>query len=178
MPAGRTCTIMMPRCKPWPVCSAMPGSRQLTDSNRRDGILCFRVGKIVPMCGTRNSRDAVDLENRCIYIRRKSHEDQQRRSHRRIECLCACSSAKLYERAELLGAASADHYLLLADLSKHVKNVIRSRANADSILPSTSKAGAQRGRICVRRQDSKAFASMICDTRLSRVWQKTTSRCL
>jgi integrase len=65
---------------------------------------------------------AVDLENRRIHIRRKATKTNKGARIVELNALAMVAVAKLYERAQRLGAVSPDHYLLPADLSKHVKN--------------------------------------------------------
>src|ERR1039458_7884684 len=63
----------------------------------------------------------VDLEHRRLEIRREGTKTNA--GARRVELNQAALSAvaKLYQRAELLGARDPEHYLLPADLSKHTK---------------------------------------------------------
>jgi integrase len=69
----------------------------------------------------RTTLGAVDLEHRCIYIRRKATKTNKGARIVELNTYALAAVTKLYERAQLLGATSADHYLLPADLSKHVK---------------------------------------------------------
>jgi integrase len=65
---------------------------------------------------------SIDLENRRIRITRK--DTKSNAGARLIELNSAAmeSICKLYVRAQSLGANEPEHYLLLADLSRHTKN--------------------------------------------------------
>jgi len=64
---------------------------------------------------------AVDLENRRIYVRRKVTKSNKGARIIELNSDALGAVAKLYQRAQLLGATSSNHYLLPADLSRHTK---------------------------------------------------------
>jgi len=63
---------------------------------------------------------AVDLENACIYIRRKANKSNAGARVIELNAQALAAVRRLYDRAERLGASSPEHYLLPADLSRHV----------------------------------------------------------
>jgi len=65
---------------------------------------------------------AVDLENARIYIRRKATKTNKGARVIELNPQAQAAVARLYRRAEQLGAIAPDHFLLPADLSRHVKN--------------------------------------------------------
>jgi integrase len=65
---------------------------------------------------------AVDLQNARIYIRRKATKTNKGARVIELNPQAQAAVARLCQRAERLGATAPDHFLLPADLSRHVKD--------------------------------------------------------
>jgi integrase len=63
----------------------------------------------------------VDLENRRIRITRKTTKTDAGARLVELNAGALAAVAKLYQRAQVLGATAPDHYLLPADLSRHTR---------------------------------------------------------
>lgn len=64
---------------------------------------------------------AVDLENRRIHIQRKATKSNAGQRLIELNAVATAAVAKLYSRAQSLGAKEPAHYLLPADLSRHTQ---------------------------------------------------------
>jgi integrase len=64
----------------------------------------------------------VDLQTARIYIRRKATKTNKGARVIELNPQAQAAVARLYQRAERLGATAPDHFLLPADLSRHVKD--------------------------------------------------------
>jgi integrase len=69
----------------------------------------------------RTTMSAVDLDHARIYIRRKATKSNAGARIIELNVQALGAVTKLYQRAEMLGASAPEHFLLPADLSKHVK---------------------------------------------------------
>jgi integrase len=89
--------------------------------------VAYQAEVLAANCGMRGGEirktmmGAMDLENRRIHIRRKATKTNKGARIIELNAQALAAAAKLYERSQQLGATSPDHYLLPADLSKHVK---------------------------------------------------------
>jgi integrase len=73
--------------------------------------------------------DSVDLEGRRITIKRKATKTNAGARMVELNLAALSAMAKLYRRAEILGADSPEHFLLPADLSRHTRAKDPMRGN-------------------------------------------------
>jgi integrase len=88
----------------------------------------------------------VDLERRRIIVRREGTKSDAGARLVELNSFALMAVARLYQRAEVLGASAPDHYLLPANLSKHTKtsDPLRDGAGFDVTRHQVSWAGAWR----------------------------------
>jgi integrase len=103
-------------------------SRLETAAASRDSYLVAYCAEVLAACtGMRGGEikklrfGAIDLENKRIRIKRQSTKSDAGARLIELNRDALLAVSRLYQRAQHIGAASPDHYLLPADLSKHTR---------------------------------------------------------
>jgi integrase len=88
----------------------------------------------------------IDLERRRIIVRRDGTKSDAGARLVELNNFAMAAAARLYQRAEVLGASAPDHYLLPADLSRHTKacDPLRGGTGFDVTRHQVSWSGAWR----------------------------------
>jgi integrase len=104
----------------------------------------------------------VDLGARRIRITRKSTKTDAGARWVELNACALSAASRLYQRAQLLGASTADHFLLPADLSRHTKSTdpLKGRRGFDPTMHQMSWDSAWRNLRKAAGLDKLRFHSM------------------